>query len=110
MAADRVQTDAGGEFDRSIVEPHPPGEVQPHDPDDILDFERARKEGVPHVTPGRVVQLDFLQMKLRHQESGGTSRHGRNAYESGSRRRRYCGRALPAPAPPPDSAGAAVRV
>ena len=69
MAADRVQTDARSELGRSVVEPYPPGEVQPHDTDDILDLERARKERVPHVAPGRVVQFDFLQMKLRHREA-----------------------------------------
>jgi hypothetical protein len=69
VAADRVQTDARSQLDRSVVEPHPPGEVEPHYADDILDFKRARKERVPHIAPGRVVQLDFLQMKLRRWEA-----------------------------------------
>ena len=69
VAADRVQTDAGSELDRSIVEPHPPGEVQPNDADDIFDLEGAGEERVAHVAPGRVVQLDFLQMKLRPWEA-----------------------------------------
>src|SRR5438093_1519634 len=65
VAADRMQTDAGCELDRSIVEPHAPGEVLPHDPDDILDLKGAGEEWVAHMAPRRVVHLDFLQMKLR---------------------------------------------
>ena len=65
VAADRVQTDAGSELDRSVVKAHPPGEVQPHDADDIIDLERAGEERVPIWRPVIVVQLDFLQMTAR---------------------------------------------
>jgi len=39
--------------------------IEPHDPDHVLDLERPGEEGVAHVTPGRVVQFDLLQMELR---------------------------------------------
>ena len=69
VAADRVQTYARSELDRTVVEPHPPGEIEPHNADDILDLEGASEERVAHVAAGRVMQLDLLQMKLRRREA-----------------------------------------
>ena len=48
------------ELDRAIVELHALREVQPHDADDILDFERAGEMRIAHVAAGRVVQFDLL--------------------------------------------------
>ena len=65
MAADRVQTDARSELDRTVVEPHPPGKIETHDADDVVHLEGTGEERVAHVAAGRVMQLDLLQMKLR---------------------------------------------
>jgi hypothetical protein len=36
-----------------------------HDPDHILDLERAGEKPMAHVAAGRVVQFDLLQMETR---------------------------------------------
>jgi hypothetical protein len=41
------------------------GKIEPHDPDHVLDLERAGEERVAHVAAGRVVQFHLLQMELR---------------------------------------------
>ena len=69
VAADRVQSDPRRQLDGPAVEPDPPGEVQPHEAHHILDLERAGEVRMAHVVPGRVVQLDFLQMELRRRET-----------------------------------------
>jgi hypothetical protein len=69
MAADRMQADTRCELDWPVVEPHSSREVQPYEADDILDFESPCEVLVPHVAAGRVVQLGFLQMKLRRREA-----------------------------------------
>ena len=69
MAADRMNTDPRREFDRPVVELDAAREIEPHDADDILDLERASEERVAHVAAGRVMQFDFLQMKLRFREA-----------------------------------------
>jgi len=51
------------------VELDPPGEIEPHDVDDIVHLERAGEERVAHIAAGRVMQLDLLQMKLRRREA-----------------------------------------
>jgi len=69
VAADRVQTYARSELDRTVVEPYPPRKIETHDADDILHLEGAGEERVAHVAAGRVMQLDLLQMKLRRGEA-----------------------------------------
>jgi hypothetical protein len=63
-----VQANARSELDRPITELDPPREIEPHDADNILDLEGAGEERMAHMAAGRVVQFNFLQMKLRRRK------------------------------------------
>ena len=69
VAADRVQTYARSELDRTVIEPHAPGKIETHDADNIFHLEGTGEERMAHIATGRVVQLNFLQVKLRRREA-----------------------------------------
>lgn len=65
MATDRMQADARTQLRWAVIEFDALRKIEPHDPDHVLDLERAGEERMAHVAAGRVVQFHLLQMKLR---------------------------------------------
>ena len=65
MPADRMQGDAWRQLRGAVVEFDALRKIEPHDPDHVLDLERAGEERMAHVASGRVVQFDLLQVELR---------------------------------------------
>lgn len=54
-----------GDSSAEPSELHALRKIEPHDPDGVLDLERAGEKGMPHAAAGPVVQFDLLEMELR---------------------------------------------
>ena len=55
----------GAQLGGAVVELDAAREIQPDDPDHVLDLERVREMRVSHMAAGRVVELRLLQVELR---------------------------------------------